>query len=431
MRSLILHFALLVIAIISVQSAKFGFLSGLGTFATRKQSGSPSSTGSRGFALLKGFSKADPSVKQRKDNVPSNEKPDNLMGMYQFVRKAAQKVAASVVRIDGEREAIPVLPTSLDQLLPGEVFKVAGSGLIMTSEGYILTNAHVVDQTKKLSVTLANGRTFKATTIQSDELTDLAVLKVETKGFAECKLTPALLGDSSTLHSGDCVVAVGCPVGLDFTVTSGVVSNPKRSAAEVGAHNMKGNFIQTDAALNSGNSGGPLVNDQGEVVGINCMGLTNTQAIGFAIPINRAKEIYEVLKTGKKPAHPYFGLEITSISPDTIRIHNEDPNVPRLWETEGSLINRVVPGSPADRAGVRRNDIIVSVNGATVRRAEDTEDRLATCKPGNNAGLGVVRGEVGTRLELFIKPLDMYDMFAAAQKKLFSQIPGILVKPRV
>lgn len=303
--------------------------------------------------------------------------------------------------------------------------------MIMASDGYILTNAHVVDQTKKLSVTLANGRTFKATAVQSDELTDLAVLRIDTKGSAECQLTPAPLGDSSTLHSGDCVVAVGCPVGLDFTVTSGVVSNPKRSAAEVGAHTMKGSFIQTDAALNSGNSGGPLVNDRGEVVGINSMGLTNTQAIGFAIPINRAREIYEVLKTGKKPAHPFFGLEITSTSPDRIRIHNEDPNVPHLWETEGALINRVVPGSPADRAGVRRHDIIVSVNGASVRRAEDTEDRLASCKPGCNAGLGVVRGEAGLRLDLQIKPLDMHDMFAAAQKKLFSQLPGIFAKTRM
>lgn len=324
-----------------------------------------------------------------------------------------------MVRIDGQRDATSLLVSVSDELKPGSIFGVSGSGLIMSADGYILTNAHVVENTKKVSVTLPNGRTFKATTVQCDELTDLAVLKVDATFSKDCVMTPAPLGDSSTLHSGDWVVAVGCPVGLDFTVTSGVVSNPKRSAAEIGAYHMKGSFIQTDAALNSGNSGGPLVNDQGEVVGINSMGLTNTQAIGFAIPINRAKQIYEVLKTGKKPAHPYFGMEISSITPDTIRIRNEDPNVFHLCEDiAGSLINRVVPGSPADRAGLRRNDIIVGVNGEMVRRAEEAEDELNKCKPGVAAEVNVVRGEAGKRLSVAVEPMDMYSMLEANRKRL-------------
>lgn len=356
--------------------------------------------------------------KEKDQNKGGIEQPSGEQtGRYQFVRNAAKLVGPSVVRIDGQREATSTLASLSGKVQPGDIFSVSGSGLIMASDGYILTNAHVVENTQKVSVTLPNGRTFKATTVQCDELTDLAVLKVDAAAAKNCVLTPAPLGDSSTLHSGDWVVAVGCPVGLDFTVTSGVVSNPRRSAAEIGAFHMKGNFIQTDAALNSGNSGGPLVNDQGEVVGINSMGLTNTQAIGFAIPINRAKDIYEVLKTGKKPAHPYFGMEISSITPDVIRIRNEDPNVSHLCEdTTGSLVHRVTPGGPADRAGLRRNDIIVGVNGKTVQRAEETEDQLEKCRPGVSAEVNVVRGEAGKRVTIAVEPMDMHTVLEAKRK---------------
>ena len=368
---------------------------------------------------------------KQKEKIKSTD--ENLSGVqvgrFHFVRNAAKLVGPSVVRIDGQRDVTPPAASMSDKYQPGEIFSVSGSGVIMASDGYVLTNAHVVDNTKKVSVTLPNGRTFKATTIQCDELTDLAVLKIDTAAVKNCVMTPAPLGDSSTLHSGDWVVAVGCPVGLDFTVTSGVVSNPKRSAAEIGAHHMKGSFIQTDAALNSGNSGGPLVNDQGQVVGINAMGLTNTQAIGFAIPINRAKEIYEVLKTGKKPAHPYFGMEISSITPDTIRIRNEDPNLSHLCEdVRGSLVHRVVPGGPADRAGLRRNDIIVGINGETVVRAEDTEEQLEKCRPGVSAEVNVVRGEAGKRLTIAVEPMDMHVMLDAKRRQL-SQPQVIIVKP--
>ena len=123
-----------------------------------------------------------------------------------------------------------------------------------------------------------------------------------------------------------------------------------------------GNYIQTDAALNSGNSGGPLVNDSGQVVGINTMVRTNTEAIGFAIPINRATEIYEVLKHGRKPTHAFFGLAVMPITPDNARIHNDDPNANRLPEVNGALVMNVVPGSPADLCGIRKNDVIVGVS---------------------------------------------------------------------
>jgi S1-C subfamily serine protease len=199
--------------------------------------------------------------------------------------------------------------------------------------------------------------------------------------------------------SGDWVIAVGCPVGLDFTVTLGIVSNPKRSAFEVGAPHMKGAFIQTDAALNQGNSGGPLVNQYGEVVGINTMVRTNTEAIGFAIPINKALSSYNILKEGKKPSHSYFGLEVMTLSPDWARIHNDDPNVHRLPELHGALVVRgtfhpsqisrlfltlplpriVVPGSPAAVCGLRKHDIILGSSSLTIFRKKKI--KISFCRP--------------------------------------------------
>ena len=158
------------------------------------------------------------------------------------------------------------------------------------------------------------------------------------------------------------------------------MSSPLRSASEVGATHLKGTYIQTDAALNSGNSGGPLVNDRGEVVGINTMVRTNTEAIGFAIPINRAQKIYEVLKEGRKPTHAFFGVDVSSVTPDFARIHNEDPNAQRLPEVHGALVTRVQPGSPAALSGLRKNDILIEVNGRQIFGTHDADVYLDQCR---------------------------------------------------
>jgi S1-C subfamily serine protease len=225
------------------------------------------------------------------------------------------------------------------------------------------------------------------------------------------------MGDSSSLQAGDWVVAVGCPVGLDFSVTLGVVSAPRRSAYEVGAYHLKGSYIQTDAALNSGNSGGPLVNEYGEVVGINTMVRTNTEAIGFAIPINRAKEIFNVLKHGKKPTHAYFGMEWSGITPDYAKINNEDPNASRLPEMHGMLVTRVLPGSPADKAGLRRNDVITEVNHEVITNIYDAERLFDMCKPGRTSIIKVYRGEQAIAHSLEAIPQDLYIMIEEKRKQ--------------
>lgn len=289
----------------------------------------------------------------------------------------------------------------------GSSIKISGSGVIITKDGYLLTNAHVVDKTKKVTITLSNGRVYKSKVVAVDELTDLAVIKAD---IGSEILPAAPIGDSKDLQSGDWVIAVGCPVGLDFTVTLGIVSNPKRSAFEVGAPHMKGAFIQTDAALNQGNSGGPLVNEFGEVVGINTMVRTNTEAIGFAIPINKALSSYGILKEGKKPTHSYFGLEVMTLSPDWARIHNDDPNVQRLPELHGALVVRVVPQSPAAEAGIRKHDIITSVEGKKVKNSDDADFELDACKPGTLVKIQVARGESGKMVELSAMPNDLLTM---------------------
>ena len=287
----------------------------------------------------------------------------------------------------------------------------------MSADGFILTNAHVVEGAKKTTISLSNGRSFKASVLAFDELTDLAVLKADVSAADAKFLTLAPLGDSARLQSGDWVIAVGCPVGLDFTVTLGIVSSPTRSAMEVGATHLKGSYIQTDAALNSGNSGGPLVNDCGEVVGINTMVRTNTEAIGFAIPINRAKKIYEILKTGKKPTHAYFGIEVMTITPDFASIHNDDPNAQRLAQIHGALVTRVLPGSPAAAAGLRKNDIIVQVNGAPIQNSHDADIYLDVCKPAAVTKLRVARGETGGELNLEATPENLLTMLEERNRR--------------
>lgn len=358
----------------------------------------------------------------RQRDSPSSE---SLRGS-QFVRNAVRNVGPSVVRIDCEREVSQIMTLFNDHLREGDVMRVSGTGIVLSTDGYIITNHHVIDQSKKVTITLANGRSFKASVIAYDEFTDLAVIKADVSREKDFKLVAAPVGDSASLLAGDWVIAVGCPVGLDFTVTLGVVSSPRRSAFEVGAPMLKGSYIQTDAALNSGNSGGPLVNDIGEVVGINTMVRLNTEAIGFAIPINRARQIYDILKQGRKPSHAYFGIEVASITPDNARINNEDPNTQHIPVVHGAQVLKVVPGSPAEKCGLRRNDVIMEVNGSPVRNADDAEALLDVCKPGKTSQILVVRGADTSNVELEATPLDLLQL-VEERKRL--QPPLVVIKP--
>ena len=321
-----------------------------------------------------------------------------------FVTAAVNRVGSAVVRINTERTITRRLPEPLledpffrrffgdnfSQQIPSERLQGLGSGVIIDRSGEILTNAHVVDEADKVTVTLKDGRTFEGKVQGADEVTDLAVVKINDSG----NLPVAALGDSSIVQVGDWAIAVGNPLGLDNTVTLGIVSTLKRSSREVGILDKRLDFIQTDAAINPGNSGGPLVNDQGEVIGINTAIRAEAQGIGFAIPINQAKLIKDQLMRGEKISHPYLGVQMITLTPDLAQQNNNDPNSPlQVPEINGVLVVRVLPNSPAAAAGIRRADVIVEIDGQTVKTAEQLQGIVDKSSVGQVLQVKVQRGD--------------------------------------
>ncbi|MGA0198613.1 MAG: HhoA/HhoB/HtrA family serine endopeptidase, partial [Prochlorotrichaceae cyanobacterium] len=288
--------------------------------------------------------------------------PQNISGQESFVARAVKQIGGAVVRIDTERTIVRAADPFFDDpffrrffgddfssRLPREQLQRGqGSGFIVDADGIVLTNAHVVDQADRVTVTLKDGRQFEGQVKGADQVTDLAVVQINSNNTP---LPVARLGDSDAVEVGDWAIAVGNPLGLDNTVTLGIVSTLGRSSSEVGIPDKRLEFIQTDAAINPGNSGGPLLNAQGEVIGINTAIRADANGIGFAIPVNKAKSIEaQLLKTGKV-SHPYLGVQMVSLTPDMARNNNADPNSTlMLPETEGVLIVRVIPRSPADQA---------------------------------------------------------------------------------
>jgi S1-C subfamily serine protease len=293
-----------------------------------------------------------------------------------FVSTAVERVGSAVVRIDTERtitrridpffgdEAMSGLPQQ--QLLHGQ-----GSGFIIDRDGIILTNAHVVDRADKVTVILKDGRSLLGKVQGADPVTDLAVVKV-----SGAKNLPSVqLGDSDLVKVGDWAIAVGNPFGLDNTVTLGIVSTLKRSSATVGMTDKRLDFIQTDAAINPGNSGGPLLDANGQVIGINTAIRADAMGIGFAIPINKAKKISTQLARGEKVIHPYLGVQMVTLTPEIATENNNDPNAPfQIPTLNGVLVVRVLPNTAASIAGMRRGDVIIEVNGDLIRDAGQLQD---------------------------------------------------------
>jgi S1-C subfamily serine protease len=319
-----------------------------------------------------------------------------------FVTAAVNRVGQAVVRIDTERTITRRLPDpfsddpffrrffgeNFSQQLPPERLQGLGSGFIVDPSGEILTNAHVVAQADKVTVTLKDGRVLEGQVQGVDEVTDLAAIKVNGKN-----LPVAPLGDSSSVQVGDWAIAVGNPLGLDNTVTLGIISTLKRSSAQVGIPDKRLDFIQTDAAINPGNSGGPLLNDRGEVIGINTAIRADGMGIGFAIPIDKAKAIKDRLIRGEKVAHPYIGVQMETLTPELARQNNTDPNSAiQIPEVNGVLVVRVIPNSPAAAAGLRRGDVIVQVDGQTIRKAEQLQSLVEDTQVGQAIQVKVRRG---------------------------------------
>jgi S1-C subfamily serine protease len=323
-----------------------------------------------------------------------------------FVTAAVNRVGNSVVRIDTERVVTRNLspfpndpfferffgddffptPAPREQLQRGQ-----GSGFIVDATGTILTNAHVVNRADRVTVRLKDGRDLEGRVAGVDTVTDLAVIKVNTNGR---DLPVAPLGDSETVQVGDWAIAVGNPLGLDNTVTLGIVSTLNRSSAQVGIPDKRLDFIQTDAAINPGNSGGPLLNARGEVIGVNTAIRADANGIGFAIPINTVKAVSDRLARGESIAHPFIGIQMISLTPDMARDNNRDPNAGfTIPEQEGVLVMRVLAASPAEEAGLRRGDVITQIDRQPVTTAEDLQRRVEESQVGQVLRLQVIRGD--------------------------------------
>ena len=303
-------------------------------------------------------------------------------------RDAAQKAVPSVVNISATKEVrrrSPMLDDPAFRRFFGDRFNVPetqqslGSGVIVSREGFILTNDHVVDGVTEIRVTLNDGRTVPGKIVGSDPETDLAVVRIAAPG-----LTPVTFGQSDQLKVGDVVLAIGDPFSVGQTVTMGIVSALGR---EIGAANPYGSFIQTDAAINPGNSGGALIDAAGNLVGINTLIFSRSggyQGIGFAIPVSLAKKVMEeIIETGAV-TRGWFGVEVANITPELAESL-------ALSGTRGAIVGGIERGSPAERAGIRLGDVIVKVGERAVPDMNSALNAIADIPPGKTVAVLVLR----------------------------------------
>lgn len=333
-----------------------------------------------------------------------------------FVTDVVERVGPAVVRIDATRVVSSNIPKEFDnpffrRFFGGEFPEMpdrqqagSGSGFITTPNGQIFTNAHVVEGADRVTVKLKDGRTFEGEVLGADPLTDVAVVKIEAQG-----LPTVVIGDSQQLRPGEWAVAIGNPLGLDNTVTSGIISGTGRSSSQVGIPDKRVNFIQTDAAINPGNSGGPLINERGEVVGINTAIIRDAQGIGFAIPIDRAVQVAkQIVETGRAE-HPFIGIRMTKLTPELKAQIDSDPSSNlRIGIDAGVLVLGVMPRSPAAEAGMQAGDTIFQVNGQVVEEPSEVQAVVEAAGVGQPLSIALNRG--GENLELKVVPVRMEDL---------------------
>ncbi len=339
-------------------------------------------------------------------------RPVAAQGEENFIVSAVQRVGPAVVRIDASRTVRTGMPEIFEDPLfreffgrraqpPERVQEGSGSGFIIRQDGVILTNAHVVEGAERVKVKLKDGRSFEGKVLGQDTVTDVAVIKINA-----VTLPTVPLGNSDQLLPGEWAIAIGNPLGLDNTVTVGIISATGRSSSEVGVPDKRVGFIQTDAAINPGNSGGPLLNDRGEVIGMNTAIIGDAQGLGFSIPINTAQRLAEQLISKGKVEHPFLGIQMLTLTPDLVEQIRSNPNVGfEISQEDGVLIARVVPKSPAELAGLRPGDVLQKVSGKGVKTAQDVQDRVAEGNVGKDLPVEVNRQ--GKILQLSVKPAEL------------------------
>jgi Do/DeqQ family serine protease len=328
-----------------------------------------------------------------------------------FITQVVENVGPAVVRIDSSRTVTSRIPEVFNNPLFRDFFgsnlptepqqrvqRGTGSGFMLNSNGEIMTNAHVVDGADTVNVTLKDGRSFVGKVVGTDPLTDVAVVKIQADN-----LPAVTLGNSEQLKPGEWAIAIGNPLGLDNTVTTGIISATGRSSSQVGVPDKRVNFIQTDAAINPGNSGGPLLNASGQVIGMNTAIIQGAQGLGFAIPINTAQRIAQQLIATGQVQHPYLGIQMVTLTPELKQNINNNPQAGlTVNEDNGILIAKVMPNSPAAQAGLRAGDVIHKVNGQPVKNAEDIQKAVENSQVGSNLQFELRRNQ--TQMNVAVKP---------------------------
>ena len=314
--------------------------------------------------------------------------PADIQRLNDFMNGLAERMKPALVQVRVRRPAdpdsAPSVPTP-GQPNPDER-RASGSGFIIRQDGYLVTNAHVVEEAERIQIQLADGRRFAGRVVGFDNRVDLALVKIDATA-----LPVALLGDSNRLRVGEFVLALGHPFGLEQTVSFGIVSR-KGAPLDVAAPGF--DFIQTDAAVNPGNSGGPLVNMAGEIVGVNSMAARNG-SIGFAIPINLVKGLLPQLAEKGKVEWGWLGVSISEVGED------EAPKF-GLSEAKGVLIRQVVAGQPADQGGVKANDVVLAVNGTALEGPRDLQRIISSTPVGRTVKLKVWREGKPTELDVVV-----------------------------
>jgi S1-C subfamily serine protease len=335
-----------------------------------------------------------------------------------FVVEVVEKVEPAVVQITTARTVETQVPEIFEDPFFRRFFgnnvpvppqerqvRGIGSGFIINPNGQIVTNAHVVDKADRVTVVLNDGRSLEGEVLGTDPLTDLAVVQIQADNLPTIEL-----GNSDQVRPGQWAIAIGSPLGLQQTVTVGVISGVNRASNLIGISDKRIDFIQTDAAINPGNSGGPLLNARGQAIGVNTAIVGGAQGLGFAIPINTAQEIAQQIIAHGNVEHPYVGIQMIALTPEIRQQINQDPNIRIPIEAEeGVLIARVLPNSPAARAGLRPGDVIRQIGERAIANAEEVRQLVEQAGVGGQLQVQVQRQEQTLSFTLQPEPLPVRD----------------------
>ncbi|PSO49407.1 MAG: peptidase S1 [Cyanobacteria bacterium SW_9_44_58] len=332
------------------------------------------------------------SFSDESSSPPLNPTPQDT----NFVTAVVDEVSPAVVRVNVKRVVDTEVPDifnnpfferffgdSIPRRSQKRVKEGLGSGVIISSDGQILTNAHVVNKADQVTVALKDGRTLDGKVLGTDPLTDIAVIDIDAEN-----LPTVSLGNSENVKPGQWAIAIGNPLGLNETVTVGVISATGRPSSAIGVSDKRVDFIQTDAAINPGNSGGPLLNARGEVIAINTAIIGQAEGLGFAVPINTAKDIsQQIIETGEV-VYPYVGIRMVTLTPE---IKQRLPQELQIAADSGVLVVETVQGSPAREAGLKPGDIIREINGKPVQKSEQVQRLIQEQAVGDRVSMLIER----------------------------------------